>query len=221
MFLCGTAFAQTVADTEAKLTSAINFVMPQQAIGAELDGDILVRVKVEASGKASSASIASGLMWPCGKSPTKEIDVLSEAISDNVRGATFSPAIKKGKPVESEIGLRFTIKNPRTAPARVNDPDTGKPFAALIQGGVLNGKATFLAKPTYPVEARAQRIDGSISVVVLIDETGNVTRVGYNSGKVMFLPGVIPAVCSSKFSPTTLKGRPIKVSGTVTYNFVS
>lgn len=219
MLFCSQVFAQSESNADAKLVSAIDFTMPQSAIDAELDGDILVRVNVEADGKASKASIVSGLMWPCGKAPSKEIDQLSDAISDAVRRATFSPALKKGKPVESELGLTFKVKNPRTTPAVVINPETGKPFASLISSGVLNGKATYLAPPAYPVEARAQRLSGSISVWILIDETGAVSRVGYHSGKVVFLPGAITAVCSSKFSPTTLQGRPIKVRGTVMYTF--
>lgn len=213
-------YAQPQADSDAKLSSNIDFKMPQSAIDAELDGDVLIRVNVEASGKASKAEIVSGLMWPCGKSPVKEIDDLSSAISDAIIKATFSPEIKKGKAKDSVIGLTFKIRNPLLAGKPEIDPATGKALPSTISGGVLNGKATYLAKPSYPEEAKASRASGSISVKILINEQGNVTRVGYESGKVIFLPGTLPAVCQSKFSPTLLQGRPIRVSGIVTYNFV-
>ena len=214
-------FAQPQADSDAKLTSNIDFKMPQTAIDAELDGDVLIRVKVDASGKASKAEIVSGLMWPCGKSPVKEIDDLSSAISDAILKATFSPEIKKGKAKESEIGLTFKIKNPLTTPKPELDLVTGKPLPIMVNGGVLNGKATLLPKPSYPAQARAERISGSISLKILVDEKGNVTRVGFHNGNAIFLPGVLSAVCQTKFSPMTLQGRPIKLIGTITYNFVA
>lgn len=213
-------FAQAEPDSDAKLISNIDFKMPQTAIDAELDGDVIIRVNVEASGKASKAEIVSGLMWPCGKSPVKEIDDLSTAISDALLKATFSPAIKNGKTKASEIGLTFKIKNPLITPTPILDSVTGNPLPLMVNGGVLNGKATYLPKPSYPAQARAERISGSISLKILVNEEGNVTRVGFHNGNAVFLPGVLSAVCQAKFSPMTLQGRPIKLTGTITYNFV-
>src|SRR5688572_19245825 len=47
--------------------------------------------------------------------------------------------------------------------------------ARLIQGGVLNGKARLLGKPSWPAEARSSpTTQGSVEVEVLIDEGGQV-----------------------------------------------
>src|SRR5690606_22161272 len=43
-----------------------------------------------------------------------------------------------------------------------------------ISGGVVNGKAKFLAQPKYPLNARAKGISGTVNVQVLIDESGKV-----------------------------------------------
>ena len=74
----------------------------------------------------------------------------------------------------------------------------------VIKGGVLNGKAVSLPKPEYPESARAAKIEGIVSVKVLIDEEGNVISaepVGSSSTRasaaVAFLaPSVWVAECS-------------------------
>lgn len=41
-------------------------------------------------------------------------------------------------------------------------------------GGVLNGKALSLPKPSYPAAARVVNASGAVNVQVTIDEYGNV-----------------------------------------------
>jgi TonB family protein len=96
-----------------------------------------------------------------------------------------------------------------------------KPNQTII-GGVINGKATLLPKPIYPEESRKLRISGTVGVRVLIDESGNVISAKAESG-VDNLPlraASEAAAMQSKFSPTTLGGKPVKVSGIINYNFV-
>jgi hypothetical protein len=89
-----------------------------------------------------------------------------------------------------------------------------------INGGVLNGKATSLPKPSYPPAAHAVRAGGTVSVQVLIDEDGNVFAAQAIVGHPLLRSASTVAACKSKFSPTRLAGNPVKVMGVVTYNFV-
>jgi outer membrane biosynthesis protein TonB len=89
-----------------------------------------------------------------------------------------------------------------------------------ISGGVLNGKAIALPRPQYPMAARAVRASGSVSVQVLIDEEGNVSRAEAISGHPLLRTASETAACSSRFSPTLLVGNPVKVAGVITYNYV-
>ena len=92
---------------------------------------------------------------------------------------------------------------------------------AFLAGGVLNGKALSLAKPDYPEEARISRISGMVVVQVWIDETGNVRRACAISGNSKLRRAAEVAAYQSKFSPTKLSGIPVKITGVITYNFVS
>lgn len=88
-----------------------------------------------------------------------------------------------------------------------------------ISGGVLNGKATSLPKPPYPPIAKAAKASGTVVVQVVVDEKGNVVTARAISGHPLLRAGAEAAARQAKFSPTKLAGKPVKVSGVITYNF--
>jgi TonB family protein len=89
-----------------------------------------------------------------------------------------------------------------------------------LAGGVVNGKAIKLPKPFYPVEARASRVAGTVVVQVVIDESGRVIRVCAVHGPPLLMRASEVAAYNAVFSPTRLDGKPVKVTGVITYNFV-
>jgi Ca-activated chloride channel family protein len=89
----------------------------------------------------------------------------------------------------------------------------------IISGGVLNGKAVSLPKPAYPQVARAAKASGSVVVQVTVDESGNVISANVVSGHPLLTAAAANAASKSKFSPTMLSGKPVKVTGTIVYNF--
>ncbi|MDQ3666848.1 MAG: cytochrome c oxidase assembly factor Coa1 family protein [Acidobacteriota bacterium] len=88
-----------------------------------------------------------------------------------------------------------------------------------IKGGVLNGKAISLPKPAYPPIAKQTRASGTIVVQVLVDEKGNVVSARALSGHPLLQAASVVAARGAKFSPTKAKGKPVKVSGVIRYNF--
>lgn len=91
----------------------------------------------------------------------------------------------------------------------------------VIQAGVLNGKAVSLPKPAYPQIARAVRASGTVVVQVVIDEEGNVISASAISGHPLLKAASVQAAQGAKFSPTLLEGKPVRVTGTINYNFIS
>jgi TonB family protein len=88
-----------------------------------------------------------------------------------------------------------------------------------ISGGVLNGKATSLPKPSFPA-ARAVNASGAVNVQVTIDENGDVISASAVSGHPLLRQVSEQAARASKFSPTKLEGQPVKITGVIVYNFV-
>jgi len=87
-----------------------------------------------------------------------------------------------------------------------------------INVGLISGKATYLAKPSYPMNMRGN--DGFMLVRVTIDEKGNVIAAKATCGIRGFVEAVEEAARKSKFSPTILGGQPVKVTGFIVYNFI-
>lgn len=91
---------------------------------------------------------------------------------------------------------------------------------APISGGVLNGKAVSKPAPPYPAEAKAAGASGVVAVQVLVSEDGTVESAEAVSGHPLLRDAAVEAAKRARFSPTRLSGQPVKVTGTVTYNFV-
>lgn len=74
--------------------------------------------------------------------------------------------------------------------------------------------------PTYPEEARKNRVQGRVVLEAVIDEKGSVTAVeAVESPDPMLTDAAIEAVKKWTFSPATKNGRPVEVSFTVTVAF--
>ncbi|HJX89748.1 MAG TPA: energy transducer TonB [Pyrinomonadaceae bacterium] len=85
---------------------------------------------------------------------------------------------------------------------------------------ILNSRAISLPKPPYPQMAKQIRVQGIVTVQVLIDEVGRVLSAKAMSGHPLLVPDSQRAALQARFSPTTINGQPVKVSGVITYNFV-
>ena len=103
---------------------------------------------------------------------------------------------------------------PPPAPTPAPKPKT------IVSGGVLNGKAISKPQPAYPPIAKAARASGTVTVQILVDESGRVVSASAVSGHPLLQQAAVAAARNARFSPTLLSGQPVKVSGVITYNFV-
>lgn len=123
---------------------------------------------------------------------------------------------KAGKSDEFEtIEKKFSISSPLNSKG-----EKDLKVASSINAGVVNGKALNLITPPYPAEARAARASGTVKVKVLIGEQGNViSACGISDVHSALIEASEVAAYNSQFQPTTLQGKPIKVSGVIIYSF--
>ncbi len=98
-------------------------------------------------------------------------------------------------------------------------PDPPKPLR-VVSRGPITGLAISLPKPAYSEMAKRIRLQGSVSVQVLVDETGRVISAKALSGHPFLTIEAQKAALQARFSPTKLGDQPVKVSGVITYNFV-
>ena len=85
---------------------------------------------------------------------------------------------------------------------------------------IFNDRAVILKKPPYPAAARAVRASGQVTVEITIDKQGNVISALAISGHPLLQGAAEKAAMESKFSPVLVKGKPVKVTGVIVYNFV-
>jgi TonB family protein len=90
---------------------------------------------------------------------------------------------------------------------------------AVVSGGVLSGKAVTKPQPAYPAVAKAGRVQGTVTVQVVVDETGQIISVRAVSGHPLLQASAVAAARRAHFAPTMLSGKPVKVTGILTYNF--
>lgn len=131
----------------------------------------------------------------------------------------FGPA---GGPASSTNGGGRVVVPPAqivTLPDQPPPPDPPKP-PTVISKGVITGLAISLPRPNYPSMAKQIRLQGSVSVQVLVDETGRVVSAKTISGHPLLSVEAQRAALQARFAPTKLSGQPVKVSGVITYNFV-
>lgn len=88
-----------------------------------------------------------------------------------------------------------------------------------VMGRVLQGRAVFRAEPLYPAAAKNERVSGTVIVEVRVNETGNVISTRAVCGPDLLVPGAVEAARKWRFAPTLLSGVPVKVIGTITFNF--
>ena len=109
------------------------------------------------------------------------------------------------------FALSFSLSN---AAAQTQTP-------TVIDGGVVNGKATSLPVPKYPAAALAVKASGTVKVQVTIDENGSVISASAISGHPLLRAASEQAARRATFSPTLLAGQPVKVTGIIAYNFIA
>jgi protein TonB len=101
-------------------------------------------------------------------------------------------------------------KNPQPNPNQAGQKPKGP-----IAGGMLNTKAIYMPLPEVP----SGEASGVVLVQVLIDEQGSVIDARAVSGPQHLHAAAVNAARLARFSPTLMMGEPVKVSGTLSYNF--
>lgn len=114
-------------------------------------------------------------------------------------------------------GPRVEIDEPPPPPPPKPTPVAKK---TIISGGVLNGKAISKPTPPYPPIAKAARAAGTVTVQIVVDESGKVISASAVSGHPLLRQAAEQAARNARFTPTQLSGQAVKVSGVITYNFV-
>ena len=124
-----------------------------------------------------------------------------------------------GEPLATgESGNGSTIAPPPPPPPVRAEP-TPPPKPQPVSEGVLAGRAIRRVQPAYPAMAKAANIEGSVIVEVTVSEKGQVISARVLSGHPLLREAAVSAARQWVFSPTLLSRVPVKVVGSITFNF--
>ena len=199
---------------------------PESAKAMKASGLIAVAIEIDEAGNVVSAKadlndqrerrdVDGTKLDPLPADPS-----LRDAAERAAWEAKFSPTMLGGKPVRITGTLIFNfLTGEKVESVTMARLDPRSINGGVLNGSVLNGKVTVLPKPDYPPAAKAVRAEGAVSVRVLVDEEGNVTEAAAVSGHPLLRSVSEKAAMDAKFSPTFLSGKPVKISGILTFNF--
>lgn len=81
------------------------------------------------------------------------------------------------------------------------------------------GKVLKMVRPTFPPDAKAKNIFGTVAVEAEIDKEGRPTAVRVLKGNPVLSPAVVDAVKQWRWKPLKLNGKAVEVSTTIVVNF--
>ena len=118
---------------------------------------------------------------------------------------------------------------PTPTPANSKTPTTNKtpapnknvtPQKPVVLGDKLKNNILSNPQPKLPAEAKTKGVSGPVRVEVTVDEKGNVLSAKAVSGDPLLRKAAEQSATKARFTPTKLKGQPVKVTGVIQYNFV-
>ena len=115
-------------------------------------------------------------------------------------------------------GTRPTVVVVDTTPPPT--PQVVKLPPRQVSTGVLMATVISMPAPAYPIIAKQVKAQGPVNVQILVNEQGKVISAQVLSGNPMLIAAAKEAAMRARFTPTLLSGTPVKVQGTIIYNFV-
>jgi len=114
--------------------------------------------------------------------------------------------------------VETTMAMAAPAPMTATGPTT-TPERIRVGGNVQQSKLVSQPRPAYPVEAKAARIQGRVSLSTIIAKDGTVAQIEVMSGHPLLVPAALEAVKQWVYQPTLLNGSPVEVATQIDVNF--
>jgi TonB family protein len=91
--------------------------------------------------------------------------------------------------------------------------------AVFVENEALSNRIISLPRPAYPEAAKSSRINGTVRVLVTVDERGRVEAAEAVSGPSVLQEAAVDAAKQAIFEPVTKEGKPVKTKAVIAYSF--
>ena len=104
----------------------------------------------------------------------------------------------------------------------VSHPPAGaaRPQRIRVSQRVSEGLLIKRVDPEYPDGARQKHVEGSVTLIGLIDKNGNVAELSVVSGPSLLVPATLEAVRQWKYKPYLLQGEPLAMQTQIVVLFL-
>ena len=100
-------------------------------------------------------------------------------------------------------------------------PSSQQPSATHPQSGeIVGGRLLHKEDPKYPKQARKQKLEGQVVLLITVNEGGSVSSVSVLSGEPVLGSSALSAALKWKFEPFTQNGHAVRVQRQLTFKFV-
>jgi TonB family protein len=148
--------------------------------------------------------------------------ILSKAAEETIREWKYKPVTNNGTavPVIAKVTFNFVLGNedqqgiaPEVAPA------TDFPRHVRVSETVMQGLLLSKVSPEYPAAAKANHVQGVVTLAMVIRKDGTVTDVQVVSGPAELTGAAVDAVRQWRYRPYQVLGRPVEIQTTAQFNF--
>jgi protein TonB len=88
-----------------------------------------------------------------------------------------------------------------------------------VSGNIQNSTLIRPIEPIYPEMAKRNHVSGYVTLLISIDEAGNVAGIKVLRGDPALIDAAVAAVREWKYSPMLMDGSPVRAMGTVNVAF--
>jgi TonB family protein len=139
----------------------------------------------------------------------------SGSIRSSADGKAAS-CVANGEVVEDKLSGVTEIAPPHGSSSSTLSASPGR---VRVSSGVAAGLLITKVPPVYRSSAKSARIQGTVLLKAVIDQSGNVASTQLISGHPMLAPAAIEAVKQWKYRPYLLNGKPVEVETQLSVNF--
>jgi len=188
-------------------TKVSNAIYPSNARKHRIQGRVVAMMLVSETGDVESVEVF------------KADAILSQAVQEAIREWKFKPVTKDGSavPVIAKATFNFVLGNENQQIAPEIAPATDFPQQIRASDGVM--QVLSKVNPEYPAAAKANHVQGVVTLSIVIRKDGTVTDVEVESGPAELTAAAVDAARQWRYRPYLLFGRPVEIQTTKQFDF--
>jgi len=203
--------------TQLEVIKTVRAAYPFEAVRNQMQGQVRLKILITEKGDVESAEAIEG------------DEVFRQSAIDAVKKWKYRPYIKNGHPVRvsTTVNMDFLfsgkaedVKVPATKADDFSKPsDPNLPKRIRVSQGVSEGMLIHKVQPTYPPDARMNRVQGTVTLRAVIGKDGRIQDLSVISGPPELQQSAMGAVRQWRYKPYYLMGQPIEVDTQITVNY--